>query len=79
MDKFVNKLPGSTPVKAFVAAVALCGLFAIPVFRSSETRQGHDYMSSEKPEAIIASQEKLRREFRHKRREQEEAAERSQS
>jgi predicted nucleic acid binding AN1-type Zn finger protein len=74
IDDFVNKrIPGSMPLKAFVAAVLFCTAVAYPVFSKSpeESRQGHDYMSSEKPEAIRSSQEQLRKEYRQKRKEAE--------
>ena len=76
IDNFINKrIPGSMPLKAFVASVIVCAAAAYPVFKKppEESRQGHDYMSSEKPEAIRASQEQLRKEYRRKRNEAEEA------
>lgn len=77
IDDFVNKrIPGSMPLKAFVAAVLFCSAVAYPVFSKSpeESRQGHDYMSSDKPEVIRATQEQQRREYRQKRKAAEEAA-----
>ena len=68
MDNFVKKIPGSVAVKSFVASTVIVALLAYPVFGiSTETRQGHDYLSSEKPEAIRAGQERLRKEYRHNR------------
>ena len=68
IDGLLARLPGSTSVKAVVAAFALTGAFAYPVFfRSKETRQGHDYLSSERPEAVSAGQDRLRKENRKRR------------
>jgi len=68
MDKFVNKLPGTPGVKAFIAASFICGLLAMPVFGvSKEGRQGHDYFSQEKPEAIRSGEERKRKEERQQR------------
>jgi hypothetical protein len=74
VDEFVNKrIPGSMPLKAFLAEVLVCSVVAYPVFSKppEESRQGHDYMSSDKPEAIRATQEQLRREYRQKRQQAE--------
>lgn len=70
-DAVIQSLPGSVAFKAFAAAVLLCSAAAYPIFRKppEETRQGHDYLSSEKPESIRASQEHLRKEYRRKRNE----------
>lgn len=73
----LHKLPGSVSFKAFSLAVLISAAAAYPVFKkpAEESRQGHDYMSSDKPEAIRASQEQLRKEYRRKRNlEQAEAA-----
>ena len=69
-DAFIQRLPGSIPFKSFVAACIVCTAAAYPVFSKppEESRQGHDYMSSEKPEAIRSSEEQLRREYRDQRR-----------
>ena len=69
-DGFIQRLPGSIPFKSFVAACIVCTAAAYPVFRKppEESRQGHDYLSSEKPEAIRSSEEQLRREYRDQRR-----------
>jgi hypothetical protein len=74
IDDFINKrIPGSMPLKAFVAAVLVCSVVAYPVFSKppEESRQGHDYMSSDKPEAIRATQEQLRKQYRQKRKQAE--------
>jgi hypothetical protein len=70
IDNFINKrIPGSIAFKSFAAAVLLCSAVAYPVFKKppEESRQGHDYLSSDKPEVIRASQEQLRKEYRQNR------------
>jgi hypothetical protein len=64
MDNFMNKIPGSPPVKAFVVAAFITTALAYPVFRTKDNRQGHDLFSQEKPEAIASGQERARREQR---------------
>ena len=65
MDKLINKLPGSPPVKAFLCAGLVTAALAYPVFRTKDkTKQGHDLFSQEKPEAIASGQERARREQR---------------
>jgi len=66
IDAAIAKLPGSSVTKAAVAAFAICGALAYPVFRSKEGRQGHDYLSSERPEVISSGQDRLRKENRKK-------------
>lgn len=66
VDAWLQRLPGSIAAKSFGVALIVCAALAYPVYKSTETRQGHDYLSSEKPEAVAAGQEKLRREQRHK-------------
>ena len=67
LDSLLQRLPGSTAAKALVFSVAICGALAIPVFKKGTGRQGHDYLSSERPEAITAGQERQRRDQRLKR------------
>lgn len=65
---------GNPKTKAFVISAALCGLLAVPLFDpNKKQRQGHDYFSQEKPEAITAGQERQQR-LKRKQREEEEAA-----
>ena len=64
IDTFLAKMPGSTGAKAFLAALAIGAAVAYPVFRSKEGRQGHDYFSSERPEAISAGQDHMRKQNR---------------
>ena len=69
IDAWIQRLPGSIPFKSFVAACLVCAAAAYPVFQKppEESRQGHDYLSSEKPEIIRSTQEQLRKEYRHQR------------
>ena len=62
VSSWLQKIPGSVPLKAFGAAVLICSATAYPIFKkpAEDSRQGHDYMSSDKPESIRASQEQLR-------------------
>jgi hypothetical protein len=66
MDRFVSKIPGSPPVKAFGLSLIIAAACAYPVFggRASETRQGHDLFSQEKPEVIASQEEQKRRQER---------------
>ncbi len=66
MDKLISKIPGPHTAKVLVASTAVIGLLAVPVFRSGDGRQGHSYLSQEKPEAITAWSEQMRRERRQK-------------
>jgi hypothetical protein len=71
-DTWVQRLPGSIPVKSFGFSFIVCAILAYPVYKSTESRQGHDYLSSDKPEAVAAGQEKLRREQRLQRNKEQE-------
>ena len=64
IDAWLQKLPGRHGIKVLVGTVALLGATAYPVFRNSESKQGHDYFSQEKPEAVTAGQDHLRKEYR---------------
>jgi len=70
LKKIQSFIPGgSLQIKAVVASVAVCALLAVPVFKkdgskSNKTRQGHDYFSQERPEAIRAGEEERRRRAR---------------
>jgi hypothetical protein len=67
MDRFASKIPGSTPVKALGLSVLIAAACAYPVFgggRASETRQGHDLFSQDKPEVIASQEEQKRRQER---------------
>jgi hypothetical protein len=63
-DTFMQRLPGSVAAKSLGFSVLVCAALAYPVYKSTEGRQGHDYLSSEKPEVVASGQEKLRREQR---------------
>jgi hypothetical protein len=73
VDDFIQLLPGSNlKVKGFVTAIAVTILMAVPIFGGQQqTRQGHDYMSSDKPESIRAEQERQRKEYRQSRKNKE--------
>ena len=58
----VQKIPGGQNVQAFVGTSILIGLCAIPVF-AKDTKTGHDLFSQEKPQAIVDSESKLRKDY----------------
>jgi len=58
----LQKIPGGQNVQAFVGTSILLGLCAIPVF-GKDTKAGHDLFSQEKPQAIVDSESKMRREY----------------
>jgi hypothetical protein len=58
----VQKIPGGQNAQAFVGTSILLGLCAIPVF-AKDTKAGHDLFSQEKPQAIVDSESKMRREY----------------
>ncbi|KAL3757119.1 hypothetical protein ACHAWU_002958 [Discostella pseudostelligera] len=60
--QLLQKIPGGTNVQAFVGTSILLGLCAIPVFLK-DTKAGHDLFSQEKPQAIVDSESKLRKEY----------------
>ncbi|KAL7515394.1 hypothetical protein ACHAXN_013403 [Cyclotella atomus] len=62
LQSIVSKVPGGENAQAFVGTSILLGLCAIPVF-SKDTKAGHDLFSQEKPQAIVDSESKLRREY----------------
>ena len=59
----VQKIPGGPNVQVFVGTAILVGVCAIPVFSKPNEKRGHDLFSQEKPEAVVASTEKLQRDF----------------
>lgn len=71
MDQFLNKIPGSLGLKVAVATTLVIGALAYPVFgnknKNRKDRQGHDLLSSEKPEGIRAGQEQARKLYRQQR------------
>lgn len=75
MDKFLTKLPGSNGTKVFIAATAIVGLSAYPIFgRTTEGTgvQGAAYLSQEKPEAIASATDRLRKQHRREKQAQRE-------
>mmetsp|Transcript_7338 Transcript_7338/g.13914 ORF Transcript_7338/g.13914 Transcript_7338/m.13914 type:complete len:85 (+) Transcript_7338:491-745(+) len=69
LKQLIQKIPGSQNFQVFVATSALIGLCGLPVFLK-EQKRGHDLFSQERPEAILASQEQLLKEFDRKSREE---------
>lgn len=67
MDNLLKKIPGSPATKALGTALLLSVALAYPVFGSKEGRQGHDYFSSDRPEAVRSGEEQLRRLARQER------------
>ena len=49
-------------MQAFVGTSILLGLCAIPVF-AKDTKAGHDLFSQEKPQAIVDSENKMRKNY----------------
>lgn len=58
----VDKIPGGPNIKVFLGVTVMVGLCAIPVFSKPNEKRGHDLFSQEKPEAVVASTERLQRE-----------------
>ncbi|KAL3791964.1 hypothetical protein ACHAWO_009479 [Cyclotella atomus] len=63
LQSIVSKVPGGENAQAFVGTSILLGLCAIPVFSKDTKAAGHDLFSQEKPQAIVDSESKLRREY----------------
>ena len=77
-DQWLAKVPGSTPLKAFGAGVLLCAALGYPIFANSQQdKQGHDYFSQERPEAVLQGQERARKQYLQER--EERRAERRQA
>lgn len=68
IKQLLYRIPGGQNAQVFVGTSVLLGICAIPVFLRDEKR-GHDLFSQEKPESVLASQEKLLKEFDRKSRE----------
>ena len=64
----VDKIPGGPNIKVFLGVTVMVGLCAIPVFSKPNEKRGHDLFSQEKPEAVVASTERLQREHYKKNR-----------
>jgi hypothetical protein len=68
IDQQLRRLvPGKTPGRQalVIAGVLIVGL-AYPVYSATDTRQGHDLFSQEKPESIAQGQEQARKEYLEK-------------
>ena len=59
----VDKVPGGPNTKVFIGVSVMLGLCAVPVFSKPNEKRGHDLFSQEKPEAVVASTERLQREY----------------
>jgi len=66
----VNKIPGGPRTQVFVVTIASLALCAVPVYWKNE-KQGHDLFSQEKPEAVKANEEKLQKEYRKQKNQQQ--------
>jgi hypothetical protein len=78
IDRYLDRFPGTISQKAFVSAMVVCAAIGYPIFREdNETRPGHDYFSHEKPEAIRAGEERMRRERRKLMEEQKQQSDKS--
>jgi len=60
--QLLQKLPGGHNVKVFIGTSFLVGLCAVPVF-GKDTKTGHDLFSQEKPQAMVDSESKLRKDY----------------
>lgn len=69
LKQLIQRIPGSQNLQVFVATSVLIGICGVPVF-FKEQKRGHDLFSQERPEAVLASQEQLLREFDRKSREE---------
>jgi len=58
----VQKIPGGPNVQVFVGTSILLGGCALPVF-AKDTKAGHDLFSQEKPQAIVDSEQELRKDY----------------
>ena len=66
----MNKLPGGQNAKAFIGTSLLIGLCAVPVF-GKDTKAGHDLFSQEKPQAMVDSESKLRKDYMNDKQQQQ--------
>ena len=60
-NRTVDKIPGGPNTKVFIGVTVMLGLCAVPVFSKPNEKRGHDLFSQEKPEAVVASTERLQR------------------
>ena len=76
-DRWLQRIPGSIQFKAFATGVVLCGALGYPIFAAGSgegQKQGHDYFSQERPEAVIRGEEQLRKQYLQERDERRAAA-----
>ena len=71
-DRYLAKMPGSIQFKAFGAGMVLCAALGYPVFAGGTGKQGHDYFSQERPEAVLQGEERSRKQYLKEREERRE-------
>lgn len=73
VERWVKHLPGNSHTQPLAAALLITFLTGIPYFmgKPEDNRQGHQFFSSDRPEAITAQQEQARRDLRLKQAQQE--------
>lgn len=60
--QLLQKIPGGENVQALIGTALLLGFCAVPIF-AKDTKTGHDLFSQEKPQAIVDSESKLRKDY----------------
>ena len=64
----MQRFPGGPGVKVFVGVSTILFATGYPIFlKSSGAKQGEHYFSQERPEQIVAAQERARREYQEAR------------
>jgi len=58
----LDKVPGGPNAKVLFGVTLMLSACAVPVFGKPNQKRGHDLFSQEKPEAVLASTERLQRE-----------------
>jgi hypothetical protein len=69
-SQFAQKFQLSQGSKVAIGSLTFIGLCGVPVFAKPNEKRGHDLFSQEKPEAVLASQESLLKEFDRKSKEE---------
>ena len=58
---WVNKLPGNSNTRAFLASMIVIGVVCVPKFiMESNKKQGHGYFDNEMPEDVRKSRERYK-------------------
>jgi len=60
--QLLQKIPGGENVAVFLGTSLLVGLCAVPVFRK-DTKKGHGLFDHDKPQMMVDSEDKLRKEY----------------